>query len=535
MKHFLLLFILISLADAVFAQYVYVIKADSVKLTSCDSSELIIENHTQAVPGFLFNTGNGRTVFKRALIPLNDSAFLVGGDTLHTGGFSYWKANYPHIYNTNPGNVGIKRQNPLVMLDLPGSVNIDDTAGYRIGYHTMVSIHNVTNPFTDIFVGDSAGIDASDGYRFTYIGSQAGQNSRGNGGTFVGNLAGMDNNGVNNTFVGIFSGQNNGEANQYASSNSYIGALAGAIASGSENSTLGASSGYAFNGSGNVDIGYYNGGFSNGDFNSFLGYQAGKYNSGNNVVLIGNSAGVTNAGNDNVLIGSYTGLSDTVGYRASVSQITLIGDSSDVITLSNLVNATAIGHKAIVRSSNTMVFGDSVVNKWLFNSGTAANSAAAFIVGSNSFNGNGAYLSTGGVWTNASDRFKKENFKSLDDGQILQKIAQLPITSWNYKGLSDQHIGPVAQDFYRIFQVGADDRTISTIDPSGIALAGIQGLYRRWQEAEKKSTLQQFRITEQQSRINALQAQLQQQSTDLNDLKREMAELKKMVTDRSLK
>ncbi|WP_431212125.1 hypothetical protein ACQ86N_41265 [Puia sp. P3] len=64
------------------AQYVYTIKADSVKITNCDSAELILENHTQGVSGFLFNTGNGRTVFKRGAQKLTDTSYLVGGDTV---------------------------------------------------------------------------------------------------------------------------------------------------------------------------------------------------------------------------------------------------------------------------------------------------------------------------------------------------------------------------------------------------------------------------------------------------------------------
>jgi hypothetical protein len=72
------------------AQYVYTIKADSVKITnSCDTAEFILENHTMTVPGFLFNTGRGRTVFKRALQKINDSLYLIGADTLKvTQGFS---------------------------------------------------------------------------------------------------------------------------------------------------------------------------------------------------------------------------------------------------------------------------------------------------------------------------------------------------------------------------------------------------------------------------------------------------------------
>jgi len=38
------------------------------------------------------------------------------------------------------------------------------------------------------------------------------------------------------------------------------------------------------------------------------------------------------------------------------------------------------------------------------------------------------------------------------------------------------HIGPTAQDFKKVFGVGENDKTISTIDPSGIALAAIKEL-----------------------------------------------------------
>ena len=67
------------------AQYVYTINADSVKITNhCDTAELIIENHTQNVPGFLYNKGRGRTEFRKALQKLNATTYLIGGDTLFT-------------------------------------------------------------------------------------------------------------------------------------------------------------------------------------------------------------------------------------------------------------------------------------------------------------------------------------------------------------------------------------------------------------------------------------------------------------------
>jgi hypothetical protein len=106
----------------------------------------------------------------------------------------------------------------------------------------------------------------------------------------------------------------------------------------------------------------------------------------------------------------------------------------------------------------------------------------------------GAYCD-GTNWVNASDVNSKENFAQVDGEQLLKKIDELQVTQWNYKSDSDdvKHIGPTAQDFYRLFGVGSDDKSISTIDPSGVALAAIQALYRQLQE--KDTELDELRAT----------------------------------------
>ena len=86
MKKILLLVILPLVTVSLPAQNIYLIKGDSVKITNCDSAELILENHTQAVKGFLYNTGNGRTLFKKGLVKLNSSSYIIGADTLNLGG-----------------------------------------------------------------------------------------------------------------------------------------------------------------------------------------------------------------------------------------------------------------------------------------------------------------------------------------------------------------------------------------------------------------------------------------------------------------
>lgn len=110
----------------------------------------------------------------------------------------------------------------------------------------------------------------------------------------------------------------------------------------------------------------------------------------------------------------------------------------------------------------------------------------------------GAYLSAGGVWTNASDSSLKHNFVDVDGESILSKLATLPIKQWSYKreAKSVKHLGPTAQDFHSTFGLGSDDRSISTVDPAGVALAAVKELFRMHRELSTK-TDQVDELTEQ--------------------------------------
>jgi hypothetical protein len=109
----------------------------------------------------------------------------------------------------------------------------------------------------------------------------------------------------------------------------------------------------------------------------------------------------------------------------------------------------------------------------------------------------GGYLSSAGVWTDASDRALKHGFRPLDKRSVLEQVARMPITSWSYKAEqpSVRHIGPMAQDFYSAFGLGLDDKHIGTIDEGGVALAAIQGLYRENQQLKRKNAALSARLT----------------------------------------
>ena len=74
-----------------------------------------------------------------------------------------------------------------------------------------------------------------------------------------------------------------------------------------------------------------------------------------------------------------------------------------------------------------------------------------------------------------SDRNAKENFTPVDAREVLNKVLALPVSRWNYKeDKTQQHLGPMAQDFRAAFGLGPNDTSIATVDADGVALAAIQ-------------------------------------------------------------
>ena len=91
----------------------------------------------------------------------------------------------------------------------------------------------------------------------------------------------------------------------------------------------------------------------------------------------------------------------------------------------------------------------------------------------------------GTSWASVSDRNVKKDFAPVDQRTILEKLAAMPITQWHYTWETSDvtpHIGPMAQDFKAAFYPGTDDKTITTQEADGVALAAIQGLNQKLEE-----------------------------------------------------
>jgi hypothetical protein len=122
-------------------------------------------------------------------------------------------------------------------------------------------------------------------------------------------------------------------------------------------------------------------------------------------------------------------------------------------------------------------------------------------------------LMISGALCEASDVALKENFQPVDGEALLARILQLPVSTWNYRADDDtiRHMGPTAQDFYRLFGLGPDDEHIAPLDANGVALAGLQELGHL--------------VREQEAQIQALEQENQELARRLADLEAVVQEL----------
>ena len=100
-------------------------------------------------------------------------------------------------------------------------------------------------------------------------------------------------------------------------------------------------------------------------------------------------------------------------------------------------------------------------------------------------NGN---LTISGSYFSSSSREVKDEIVAVDPREILDRVMELPVSSWKFKAVDDgvRHIGPMAEDFQAAFGLGGRDDVISTLDTSGVTLAAIQGLRLELEERDRE-------------------------------------------------
>jgi len=201
-----------------------------------------------------------------------------------------------------------------------------------------------------------------------------------------------------------------------------------------------------------------------------------------NSQLAGNAVNTTNIASGQV-VKMLNGLTDSVTLAAGAN--VALATNGNTLSVSVPANPLSVGNWTAANGSingfaNVLFFSQSGSSRVVI-----APTGIADGTGSGNF---GMQVTdnlhvSGNVYANGilltSDRNAKENFTAMDGKAVLAKVVGLPITEWNYRDNAAEvrHLGPMAQDFHSAFGLdGSDDKHISVVDESGVALAAIQGL-----------------------------------------------------------
>jgi hypothetical protein len=110
-----------------------------------------------------------------------------------------------------------------------------------------------------------------------------------------------------------------------------------------------------------------------------------------------------------------------------------------------------------------------------------------------------------------SDRNLKENFQPVSALDVLNKVATMPNSRWNFIGdEATPHVGPMAQDFHAAFGLGTDDKHIATVDAAGVALAAIQGLNEKVEVRSQKAEISIQKLEEENAELKARLEKIEQ-------------------------
>ncbi|MEK9726638.1 MAG: tail fiber domain-containing protein [Candidatus Margulisiibacteriota bacterium] len=130
-----------------------------------------------------------------------------------------------------------------------------------------------------------------------------------------------------------------------------------------------------------------------------------------------------------------------------------------------------------------------------------------------------ALMSGDDGWGHISDESMKMGKQPVDSIQIMNKFRELPIQYWVYKNQEHvKHLGPMAQDFYRIFNYGNSDRIIHGIDADGVLLATIKGVFSNLNQIHQLLDSNSLALIKNQQKITDYSDQLAKMSKKVSVL-----------------
>ncbi|MFB6179666.1 MAG: tail fiber domain-containing protein [Halorientalis sp.] len=247
----------------------------------------------------------------------------------------------------------------------------------------------------------------------------------------------------------------------------------------------------------------------------------------------GNYANVT-GGQTNKAIGIFATVCGGQGNYVGGQNSTVVGGSFNYAMGDH---AFASGNSANANNTGSFVWGDSTITSVdsMADDEVRFQASGGFVIGTSSDMSTGVTVAAGGgSWSSLSSRTAKSAFEPGDSKRVLESVTEMDVGTWRYNGQDEaiRHMGPIAEDFYDAFGLGADERRITNVDADGVAFAAIQGLAEelddtrtdlderdeRIADLEADCEAKDARIADQRDRIDHLGSKIEEKDEQIDHL-----------------
>ncbi|MEZ5573734.1 MAG: tail fiber domain-containing protein, partial [Halioglobus sp.] len=199
-------------------------------------------------------------------------------------------------------------------------------------------------------------------------------------------------------------------------------------------------------------------------------------------------------GSSNVFIGQLAGANETGSNRLYIS------NNATTPLLYGQMSATAANNKLGI-GTGTVAAGDTIA-VW-----------------------NGAHLTTGGVWTNASSRELKDNIQPLSTEDANQALAGLSPVRYVYKNSRDEeYVGFIAEDVPELVATN-DHKSLSPMDIVAVLTTVTKDQQSEITEQKAKMAEKDGQVAEQKAEILALRDALAKQDERMLQMEMALAEV----------
>jgi hypothetical protein len=213
--------------------------------------------------------------------------------------------------------------------------------------------------------------------------------------------------------------------------------------------------------------------------------------SGEDQEVTGNNATIC-GGIGNTVSGSGATVGGGANNTASGSDSFAAGSEAAAEDLGSFVWAGTWGYHSIPNTSNDGLSSSKAVNSEPVTGNNTfsvgARGGVRFITGSSEV----TYIEGGTTgWAVSSSRTVKTDVEPVDPEGILDGVRDMEVATWEYEGEAGggtgrRQVGPMAEEFHEVVDVGGSDEHINAVDADGVAFAAIQGLAEKVDEKEDR-------------------------------------------------